>query len=81
VSGLSRRRYGPLFGPTTGDRVRLADTSLVVEVERDLTVAGEEATFGGGKSVREGMAQGRATRAGDAMDLVVTNALVLDHSG
>ncbi len=64
MSGLSRRRYGGMFGPTVGDRVRLADTDLVVEVERDLALAGEEATFGGGKSVRDGMAQGEATRAG-----------------
>ena len=70
-----------MFGPAVGDRVRLADTSLVVEVEQDLTLAGEEATFGGGKSIREGMAQGRATREEGAVDLVVTNALVLDHSG
>jgi urease subunit alpha len=70
-----------MFGPTLGDRVRLADTALVVEVERDLTLAGEEATFGGGKSVREGMTQGTATREEGAMDLVITNALVLDHSG
>ena len=70
-----------MFGPAVGDRVRLADTDLVVEVERDLTLAGEEATFGGGKSVREGMAQGTATREEGAADLVVTNALVLDHSG
>ncbi len=70
-----------MFGPTTGDRLRLADTSLIVEVERDLTLAGEEATFGGGKSIREGMAQGTATREEGAADLVVTNALVLDHSG
>src|SRR5215204_2558511 len=81
MSGLSRRRYGGMFGPTVGDRLRLADTELVVQVERDLTLAGEEATFGGGKSVREGMAQGRATREEGAMDLVVTNALILDHSG
>ena len=81
MSGLSRRRYGGMFGPTAGDRVRLADTDLVVEVERDLTLAGEEATFGGGKSIREGMAQGTATREEGAVDLVVTNALVLDHSG
>lgn len=81
MSGLSRRRYGGMFGPAVGDRVRLADTELVVEVERDLTVAGEEATFGGGKSVREGMAQGRGTRAEGVVDLVVTNALVVDHSG
>ena len=81
MSELSRRRYGGLFGPTAGDRVRLADTSLIVEVERDLTLAGEEATFGGGKSVREGMAQGTATREEGAVDLVITNALILDHSG
>ena len=81
MSGISRRRYGDMFGPTTGDRLRLADTSLIVEVERDLTLAGEEATFGGGKSIREGMAQGTATREEGAVDLVITNALVLDHSG
>ncbi len=81
MGGISRRRYGGMFGPTTGDRLRLADTSLIVEVEQDLTLAGEEATFGGGKSIREGMAQGTATREEGAADLVVTNALVLDHSG
>ena len=81
MSGISRRRYGGMFGPTTGDRLRLADTSLIVEVERDLTLAGEEATFGGGKSIRDGMAQGTATREEGAADLVVTNALVLDHAG
>lgn len=81
MSGISRRRYGGMFGPTVGDRMRLADTSLVVEVEQDLTLAGEEATFGGGKSVREGMAQGAATREEGAMDLVITNALILDHWG
>ncbi|HET7480107.1 MAG TPA: urease subunit alpha [Rubrobacteraceae bacterium] len=81
MSDLSRRRYGGMFGPTVGDRLRLADTSLVVEVEQDLTLAGEEATFGGGKSVREGMAQGAATREEGVMDLVITNALILDHWG
>ena len=81
MSEFSRRRYGGMFGPTTGDRLRLADTSLVIEVERDLTLAGEEATFGGGKSIREGMAQGAATRAEGVMDLVITNALILDHWG
>ncbi len=81
MSEFSRRRYAGMFGPTTGDRVRLADTSLVVEVERDLTLAGEEATFGGGKSIREGMAQGAATREDGVMDLVITNALILDHWG
>ena len=58
VSGISRRRYGGMFGPTVGDRLRLADTELFIEVEQDLTLAGEEAVFGGGKSIREGMAQG-----------------------
>ena len=81
MSGISRHRYGGMFGPTSGDRVRLADTELIVRVEEDLTLAGEEATFGGGKSIREGMAQGRATREEGAMDLVITNALILDHSG
>lgn len=81
MSEFSRRRYAGMFGPTTGDRVRLADTSLVIEVERDLTLAGEEATFGGGKSIREGMAQGSATREDGVMDLVVTNALILEHWG
>jgi len=70
-----------MFGPTVGDRLRLADTELVVQVEEDLTLAGEEATFGGGKSIREGMAQGTATREEGAMDLVITNALILDHWG
>jgi urease subunit alpha len=81
MSDLSRRRYGDLFGPTVGDRVRLSDTELIVQVEQDLTLAGEEATFGGGKSVREGMAQGTATREEGAMDLVFTGALILDHWG
>ncbi len=81
MSGISRRRYGGMFGPTTGDRLRLADTELFVEVEEDLTLAGEEAVFGGGKSIREGMAQGVATREEGAMDLVITNALIVDHWG
>ncbi|WP_119070990.1 urease subunit alpha [Rubrobacter indicoceani] len=81
MSRLPRRRYASMFGPTTGDRVRLADTSLVIEVEHDLTSPGEEAVFGGGKSIREGMAQGSSTRAGGAADLVITNALIVDYSG
>ena len=81
MSGIPRRRYGGMFGPATGDRVRLADTGLVARVEEDLTLAGEEATFGGGKSVREGMAQGAATRYEGAVDLVITNALIVDHWG
>ncbi|MEP6639272.1 MAG: amidohydrolase family protein, partial [Chloroflexota bacterium] len=76
---LGRDRYAALYGPTTGDRFRLADTNLVVEIERDLTLPGEEAVFGGGKSIRDGMAQSSgATRAAGALDLVITSAVVLD---
>jgi urease subunit alpha len=76
---IERRRYAELYGPTTGDRFRLADTQLVCEVERDLTVAGEEAVFGGGKTIRDGMAQSSAaTNAGGALDLVITSVVVLD---
>jgi len=80
---IPRRQYTDLYGPTTGDRVRLADTDLWIEVERDLTTYGEEVRFGGGKVVRDGMGQSaRATSAGDgALDLVITNALVLDATG
>ena len=78
---LSRAEYAASYGPTVGDRVRLADTALLIEVERDLTLAGEEAKFGGGKSVRDGMAQGRLTNAQGAADTVITNALILDHWG
>ena len=79
---MSRRQYADLYGPTAGDRVRLADTDLFVEVERDLTVPGDEAKFGGGKVLRDGMGQSaRATRADGALDLVITNALIVDHGG
>ncbi len=78
---ISRAAYAALYGPTTGDQVRLADTDLWIEVERDLTVGGEEAVFGGGKSIRESMAQGVTTRADGAPDTVITNALVLDWWG
>ena len=79
---IPRRQYASLYGPTTGDRVRLADTGLLVEVERDLTVPGEEAKFGGGKVLRDGMGQSsRASRAEGVLDLVITNAVVLDHWG
>jgi urease subunit alpha len=79
---IPRRQYASLYGPTVGDRIRLADTGLLVEVERDLTVPGEEAKFGGGKVLRDGMGQSaRATRASGTLDLVVTNAVVLDHWG
>ena len=82
---LTRSRYAALYGPTTGDRVRLADTDLLIEVTEDLCGgpgrAGEEVVFGGGKVIRESMGQGRATRAEGAPDLVITGALVLDYSG
>jgi len=80
VSTLSRQAYAQLYGPTTGDRVRLADTALIVEVERDHTVLGEEVTFGGGKVIRDGMGQSQRSSA-EAVDLVLTNALILDHWG
>jgi urease subunit alpha len=70
-----------MFGPTTGDRIRLADTSLVIEVERDFTTYGEEVKFGGGKVIRDGMGQSQATNADGAVDTVITNAVVLDHWG
>jgi urease subunit alpha len=78
---LSRAAYADMYGPTTGDRVRLADTELIIEVERDLTVYGEEVKFGGGKVIRDGMGQSQASRAEGAVDTVLTNALILDHTG
>jgi urease subunit alpha len=79
---MTRRQYADLYGPTTGDRVRLADTELLIRIERDLTVAGEEAKFGGGKVLRDGMGQStRATRADEVLDLVITNAIIVDHWG
>src|SRR5215213_286340 len=76
-----RSAYADMFGPTVGDRVRLADTDLVIEVERDLTVYGEEVKFGGGKVIRDGMGQSQAMNADGAVDTVITNALILDHWG
>jgi len=79
---IPRRQYADLYGPTTGDRVRLADTDLLVRIERDLTVPGEEAKFGGGKVIRDGMGQSaRATRAEQTLDTVITNAVIIDHWG
>ncbi|MBD3945281.1 urease subunit alpha [Nocardioides ganghwensis] len=78
---ISRSAYAALYGPTTGDQVRLADTDLWIEVEQDLTFGGEEAVFGGGKSIRESMHQSTTTRADGALDTVITSALVLDHWG
>ncbi|MGR3551692.1 urease subunit alpha [Pseudooceanicola sp.] len=78
---ISRADYAAMFGPTTGDRVRLADTDLIIEVERDLTSYGEEVKFGGGKVIRDGMGQSQTTRASGAVDTVITNALILDWTG
>src|SRR5476651_229909 len=78
---MKRAAYADMFGPTTGDKVRLADTDLVVEVEKDFTVYGEEVKFGGGKVIRDGMGQGQASRAEGAVDTVITNALIIDHTG
>ncbi len=78
---ISRPDYAAMYGPTTGDKVRLADTDLIIEVERDLTTYGEEVKFGGGKVIRDGMGQSQATRAEGAVDTVITNALIVDHSG
>ena len=79
---IPRRQYADLYGPTTGDRVRLADTDLLIEIEKDLTTPGEEAKFGGGKVIRDGMGQSAsATASGGVLDLVITNAMIVDHSG
>ena len=77
---IARRTYADLYGPTTGDRVRLADTELIIEIEKDHTVYGDEVTFGGGKVIRDGMGQSQAMAA-EVADLVITNAIILDHWG
>jgi urease subunit alpha len=78
---IPRSVYAEMFGPTTGDRVRLADTDLIIEVEKDFTTYGEEVKFGGGKVIRDGMGQSQATNRRGAVDTVITNALILDHWG
>ena len=78
---LNRYDYAGMYGPTTGDKIRLADTDLFVKVEKDLTTYGEEVKFGGGKVIRDGMVQSQVTRAAGAVDTVITNALILDHTG
>jgi urease subunit alpha len=77
---ISRKAYAEMFGPTTGDRVRLADTELFIEIERDFTIYGEEVKFGGGKVIRDGMGQSQRTSK-EAVDTVITNVVILDHSG
>lgn len=78
---IARAAYADMFGPTTGDRVRLADTALIIEVEQDFTTYGEEVKFGGGKVIRDGMGQSQRTRSEGAVDTVITNALIIDHWG
>src|SRR2546421_6434358 len=78
---LSRGGYAAMFGPTVGDRLRLADTELIVEIEDDRTVYGEEVKFGGGKVIRDGMGQSQRSRAEGAVDTVITNAVIIDHWG
>src|SRR6266702_3694088 len=78
---MSRSAYAQMFGPTVGDKVRLADTDLVIEVEKDLTTYGEEVKFGGGKVIRDGMGQSQLTRSQGAVDTVITNALIVDTWG
>jgi urease subunit alpha len=81
ANSIARSAYADMFGPTTGDRVRLADTTLVIEVERDYTIYGEEVKFGGGKVIRDGMGQSQVSNADGAADTVITNALIIDHWG
>ena len=78
---IKRSVYADMFGPTTGDRVRLADTDLIIEVEKDFTTYGEEVKFGGGKVIRDGMGQSQVTNRQGAADTVITNALIVDHWG
>jgi urease subunit alpha len=78
---MSRAAYAQMFGPTVGDKVRLADTDLIVQVEKDFTIYGEEVKFGGGKVIRDGMGQSQRSRSEGAVDTVITNALILDHWG
>jgi two-component system response regulator DesR len=80
MSRIDRQAYAQIYGPTTGDRVRLGDTALIVEVESDRTVYGEEVKFGGGKVIRDGMGQSQRPSA-ETVDVVITNALILDHWG
>jgi urease subunit alpha len=80
-SAMKRNAYAQMFGPTVGDKVRLADTDLIIEVEQDFTVYGEEVKFGGGKVIRDGMGQSQRSRGEGTVDTVITNALILDHWG
>ena len=81
MAKIARALYADMYGPTVGDKVRLADTELIIEVEKDFTIYGEEVKFGGGKVIRDGMGQSQTTRAAGAVDTVITNALIVDHWG
>src|ERR1700710_2322446 len=78
---IKRSVYADMFGPTVGDKVRLADTDLIIEVEKDFAIYGEEVKFGVGKVIRDGMGQSQRSRSEGAVDTVITNALILDHWG
>src|SRR6185295_3912918 len=78
---ISRKAYAGIYGPTVGDKIRLADTELFIEVEKDFTIYGEEVKFGGGKVIRDGMGQSQRTNKEGAVDTVITNALILDTWG
>ena len=78
MASISRQAYAEMFGPTVGDRLRLADTGLVIEIEKDHTLYGEEVKFGGGKVIRDGMGQSQRL-ASDCVDTVITNAVIIDH--
>ena len=80
MTRISRQAYAEMFGPTTGDRIRLADTELFIEIEKDYATYGEEVKFGGGKVIRDGMGQSQRNHR-DVMDTVITNAVILDHWG
>ena len=80
MAAITRQAYADMYGPTTGDRIRLADTELVIEIEKDYAIYGEEVKFGGGKVIRDGMGQSQRVRA-DVMDTVITNAVIVDHWG
>ena len=81
MSKITRASYADMFGPTTGDKVRLGDTELFIEVEKDFTTYGEEVKFGGGKVIRDGMGQSQLSREKGAVDTVITNALIIDVTG
>ena len=78
---ITRQSYSDMYGPTTGDKIRLADTELFIEVEKDLTTYGEEVKFGGGKVIRDGMGQSQVTNKDGAVDTIITNALIVDVTG